>query len=366
MQNKIIVVFSILVLSFLIGCSSKNTPTVITATKQDITESVYCSVTIQPDSLYSVYSVATGILENTFVSEGDIVIVGQDIFQITNNNPKLSTDNARLSLEIAKGNYNGKHAVLTDLLNEIKLAELRFKNDSINFQRQQNLWTQKIGSQADFDAKKLIYETSLQNLNTLKNKYLRTENELKQQVQQATNNYESTLYLSKDYTIKSKINGRVYSILKNPGELITAQQPIAMIGSSTKFIAELLVDEVDVVNIELDQQVLITLDAYKNKVFEAKVIKIYPQKNDRSQTFKLEAEFIQTPKALYAGLSGEANIIISTKKNALVIPKAYLTNESTVKTDEGFVSVKTGLESLDQVEILSGIDENTAIYLPEE
>lgn len=349
----------------LISCGQHN-ETEVKPVKQDITTSVYSSVTIQPDSLYAVYSVVTGILEKTFVEEGDTVEIGQKIFQITNNNPKLSSENARLSMQIAKENYNGSHAILEDLKNEVKLAELKFKNDSITFQRQQNLWNQKIGSQAEYDARKLSFETSFQTLKTLKNKYLRTENELKQQVQQATNNYESTLFLSNDYTIQSKISGRIYAIFKNIGELVSAQQPIAMIGNKSKFIVELLVDEVDIAKIALGQTVLVTLDAYKNKVFEAKVVKIYPQKNERSQTFKIEADFIKAPSKLYPGLSGEGNIIVSTKKNALVVPKIYLTKDKTIKTDVGVVKVETGLESLDKIEIISGIDTNTIIYLPEE
>ncbi|MGE0561951.1 MAG: efflux RND transporter periplasmic adaptor subunit [Flavobacteriales bacterium] len=365
MSIKLNLLFFATLLICVTSCKKKN-QLETTPTRQDITESVYSSVTIQPDSLYSVYSIATGILEKVLVEEGDTVVIGQNIFQITNNNPKLSSDNARLSMEIAKSNYSGQHAVLEDLKSEIKLAELRFKNDSLNFQRQQNLWNQKIGSQAEFDTKKLVFETSQQNLKTLKNKFLRTENELKQQVQQATNNYESTLFLSKDYTIQSKINGRVYSIFKNAGEIVSAQQPIAMIGSQTKFIAELLVDEVDIVRVSLNQSVLITLDAYKETVFEAQITKIFPQKNDRSQTFKVEAEFLKNPTALYSGLSGEANIIISTKKNALVIPKVYLNKDQTVKTNNGMIKIETGFENLDQIEVLSGIDENTIIYLPEE
>lgn len=359
------ILFFLLSCTAIISCKQQD-KSEIKPVKQEITTSVYSSVTIQPDSMYAVYSVATGILEKTFIEEGDSVEVGQNLFQIINNNTKLSSENARLSMEIAKENYNGDHAVLEDLINEVKLAELKYKNDSTMFQRQQNLWNQKIGSQLEYDAKKLLYETSYQTLKTLKNKYLRTKNELKQQVQQATNNYESSLFLSKDFTIQSKISGRVYSIYKNIGELVSAQQPIAMIGSKSKFIVDLLVDEVDIANITLGQPVLITLDAYKNEVFEAKVIKIYPQKNERSQTFKIEADFINAPAKLYPGLSGEANIIVSNKKNALVIPKIYLSKENTINTNNGLIKVVTGIENLDKIEIISGIDENTIIYLPEE
>jgi multidrug efflux pump subunit AcrA (membrane-fusion protein) len=334
--------------------------------EQNITESVYSSVTIQPDSMYDVYSAVTGILDKVLVEEGDNVAIDQALLQITNTNPKLNTENARLAMQIAKDNYNGKNPILNDLKNELELAKLKLQNDSINFVRQQNLWKEKIGSKVEFDARKLQFETSKQTVNTLQNKYLRTSTELKQQVEQATNNYEASLTQTKDFTIKSKINGRIYSIYKNEGELISVQQPVAMVGSKTKFIAELLVDEVDIARIELNQKVLITLDAYNNQVFEAYVNKIYPQKNERSQTFKIEAEFTKKPPKLFPGLSGEANIIIAEKNNILSIPKVYLVDGNQVNTDEGLIEIKTGLESLDKIEVLSGIDKNTTIYLPEE
>lgn len=331
-----------------------------------ITESVYSSVTIQPDSMYDVFSSVTGILDNNMVNEGDEVKLGQDLFQITNNNPKLNTENAKLAMQIARDNYKGDNAVLTDLLNEVKLAQLKLTNDSMNFERQKNLWNQKIGSKAEFDTKKLQYEASKNTVKTLQNKFDRTSIQLKQQYQQAVNNYEASLTLTKDFTIQSKINGTVYAIYKNPGEIISVQQPVAMLGSSNKFIAELLIDEVDVVKLELNQEALITLDAYGDKVFKATITKIYPQKNNRSQTFKIEARFIDVPSKLYPGLSGEANILISQKENALVIPKSCLIDGNKVETEMGKIEVEVGLESLDYVEVLKGLTKTDKVFLPAE
>lgn len=333
---------------------------------QNLTESVYSSVTIQPDSMYQAFAAVTGILDNVLVEEGDLVTIGQPILQIINANPKLNSENARLAMQIAKDNYNGKNPILNDLKNELELAKLKLQNDSLNFLRQKNLWREKIGSEAEYDTRKLQFETAKQTVNTLKNKYKRTTTELEQKLEQAANNYEASLTQTKDFTIKSKINGRIYSIFKNQGELISIQQPVAMIGSASKFIAELLVDEVDIARIELSQKVIITLDAYGKEVFEATVKKIYPQKNERSQTFKIEAEFTNEPPKLYPGLSGEANIIIAEKVNVLTIPKTYLIDNNNVITDDGIIEIKTGLESLDKIEVISGIDKNTTIYLPEE
>jgi len=354
----------VILLVLLMACGDDEATSILPQ-RENLTESVYSSVTIQPDSLYAVYASVTGILDKILVEEGDTVFIGDDLFEITNNAPKLNTENARLSLQIAKENYSGKNAILDDMKSEIELAQLKLVNDSINYIRQKNLWKQKIGSKADFDAKQLNYEASKNTLNTLINRFKRTKNELKQQVEQANNNYQASLIMTEDFTMQSKINGKVYAINKKPGELISIQQPIATLGSASKFIAELLIDEVDIAKVQLNQSVLISLDAYPNEVFKASIQKIYPQKNERSQTFKIEAVFIDKPSQLYPGLSGEANIVINQKQNVLTIPKMYLINDNEVETDDGIIEIKTGLESLDKVEVVSGLNETTTIYQPE-
>ncbi|MBT8271930.1 MAG: HlyD family secretion protein, partial [Bacteroidia bacterium] len=153
---------------------------------------------------------------------------------------------------------------------------------------------------------------------------------------------------------------------KNPGELITTMEPLAMLGSATDFIIELLVDEADIVKISAGQRVLITLDAYSGEVFEAEISRILPNKDQRNQTFTVEAIFKLPPETLYPGLSGEANIITRTKENVLTIPRNYLINGEQVETEEGLLTLELGIENLDLVEVISGIDEETIIYKPEQ
>ena len=92
---------------------------------------------------------------------------------------------------------------------------------------------------------------------------------------------------------------------------------------------------------------------------------MYPKKDERNQTFKIEAYFDTVPDVLYPGLSGEANIIVAKKENALTIPVEYLFEKSKVKTEDGIKNVKTGLQNMEYIEILSGITENTYIYKTE-
>ncbi|MGI9550901.1 MAG: efflux RND transporter periplasmic adaptor subunit [Aurantibacter sp.] len=351
-------------LLLLAACQAKQEK--ILPKKTAITESVYSSVTIQPDSLYQAYAIVAGILDKNLVEEGDLVNKGAKILQIINATPKLNTENARLALQLAKDNYSGSSAVLSGIQDQIAAAKLTLKNDSINYFRQKNLWDQNIGSKVEFDNRKLAYELSRNNLHLLNSQYDRTKNELYTQVQQAANNYKTAQISTKDFTVTSKINGKVYALLKEPGEIVTTMEPLAAVGSDSVFVIEMLVDEVDIVKLSLDQRVIITLDAYNSQVFEAKVSKIYPRKDERSQTFKVEALFEDAPKVLYPGLSGEGNIIVAQREGVLTVPKTYLIEGNKVLTEDGLLEVKLGIQNLDQIEVLDGIDANTYLLKPKE
>lgn len=350
-----------LLILFVITACSKNQDRILPE-ERTIVESVYSSVTIQPDSLYQVYAIVAGIVDRNLVEEGQKVLKGEAIIEIINNTPKLNTQNAKLSLELAKENYDGSSAILNGIEEEISAAKLTLKNDSVNYYRQKNLWDQRIGSKIDFDNKQLKYELSQNSLQLLRSRYNRTKNELQTALKQARNSYQASLINTKDFTVKSKINGKVYALYKEPGEIVSTAQPLAAIGKEDDFIIELLVDEVDIVRIKKGQQVIIGLDAYDGVVFSGNVSKIYPKKDERNQTFKVEALFTESPEVLYPGLSGEANIIISQKDKVLTIPRDYVIDNSKVKTDQGLIEPTFGLQNMEYVEIISGISKDTYIY----
>jgi len=331
-----------------------------------ITESVYSSVTIQPDSLYRAYASVNGILDKNLIEEGDLIIKDAPLVQIINTNPKINAENARLSLEFAQNNLNGNTALLNNIKEEIAAAELKLTHDSINYTRQKKLWDQRIGSKIEYDSKKLNYDLSKNNIALLRDKYYQLKEQLETQLMQAKNHYKTMLVTSKDFTIESKITGKVYALYKNPGEIVNTQEPVALIGSANVFIIEMLVDEVDIVKISQEQKVIVTLDAYNGKTFTARVKKIYPKKDERNQTFVVEALFDTPPNILYPGLAGEANIIIAQKSDCLVIPKQYLINGNSVKTDDGVVQIEIGLQNLDSLEVVNGITSETWIYKPNE
>lgn len=348
---------------FFISCEQQQKE--IYPVETSITESVYASVIVQPDSLYQAFAVVNGILDENLVEEGDEVQQGDVLVQIIKTNPELASKNALLALQLARENYEGGAAVLSGLEEEIKAAKLQFLNDSVNFRRQERLWEQQIGSRSDLENRKLIYQKSDAALEVLQQKYLRTKNELETQLRQAENSYRSSLVNTTDFTVTSKIDGRVYAVHKNPGEIVNTAQPLVTLGSSNRFVVEMLVDEEDIVRVGPGQMVYINLDAYRGTIFRAIVSKIYPKKDERNQTFLVEALFENAPEVLLPGLSGEANIVVAKRENTLVIPRDLLVGNNLVRTENGLVEVEIGLQSLDSVEIRKGIKATTELLPPE-
>jgi multidrug efflux pump subunit AcrA (membrane-fusion protein) len=136
-------------------------------------------------------------------------------------------------------------------------------------------------------------------------------------------------------------------------------------GSANHFKLELEIDEYDIVKIKNGQLILVSLDSYKGKVFEAMVHKINPIMNERTKTFMVEAFFSKQPDILFPNLTIEANIVISTKKNTLTLPRNLVSDDGFVTKENGEkVAVKTGLKDYNKIEILSGISANDELIVP--
>ncbi len=330
---------------------------------RNITESVYASLTVEPKDVYNVYSAAPGILDTLFVEEGDLVQHGQLLAQVVAQNPRLNTSRAQLNVQLAEEKYHGSANLLKNIEKDIEIAAQQFQLDSLNYQRQKNLWEQNIGSKNEFELRKLQYERSRNNLAALRQHYDQTKLELETNYQQSQNALAQAQTQLSDYSVTSKMDGRVYSVEKEAGEMILQQETLARIGAADEFVIEMAIDEVDVARVSVGLQAIITLDAYPDQTFSAEITKIYPQKNVRTQTFKVEGVFTEPPTMLYSGMSGEANIIIHQKQNTLTIPIEYFANGK-VMTENGEVEVETGIQTMQQIEIISGIDSTTVLHKP--
>lgn len=331
---------------------------------KELVEAVYSSVLIEPKDAYKVNASITGYIDEVLVKEGDVVKAGDVLFVISSKPIQLNEQNAQLNYELLKDTYAGEANVIEEMKLDLKSARLKMQNDSLNFVRFKSLYDKNAVSKFEYDNANLTYEISRNNYSSLKKRIARKEKELKNQINQSRNSLNASALKTADYTIKSNLSGKVFQLFKEKGEYISMQEPLAIIGDEKDFYIKMLIDEVDISKIEIGQKVLVSLEAFKNKVFEAKINKIAPKMDERTQTFEIEAVFTEFPSILYMGLTGEGNIVINEKKKALVIPREYLVSGNKVETENGMVKVITGLSNWSYIEILSGVEESTLIYKP--
>jgi len=330
---------------------------------ENITESVYASGVVKSKNQYQVFATINGIIQKIYVQEGDTVKKGSPLFSILNEASKLVRENAQLSAQLA--DYNANSGRVNELSMMVDLARNKMINDSTLWVRQSNLWAQNIGSKTELEKAELNFENSKTNYNSALVRYGDEKRKLNIQSKQALKNLQISESNETDFNIKSNMDGRVYSLLKEQGELVTPQLPLAIIGDAKNFILELQVDEYDITRVQQGQKVFITMDSYKGEVFEARLTRIYPIMNERSKTFTVEAEFVKSPPSIFPNLTLEANIVVQVKEHVLTLPRKFLVEDHLVIREGGdTVEVKLGIKDFEKAEILEGITEKDVVILP--
>ena len=332
-------------------------------TEGPITESIYASGIVKSQDQYQAFVTVNGIIDQILVKEGDVVHVGQPILQLSNEAQKMSTENAQIAANFADKSANqGK---LNEAHNIIETSFQKFKLDSSIYFRQKNLWAQQVGTRIELEQKEMAFENSKTNYLSSIQRYRDLKRQISFSADQSKKTVEISARLQQDFTLRSKMNGVVFSISKNKGELVTPQMPIAVIGNPNSFILEMQVDENDIMLLNLNQAIIVRLDSYNNEVFEASVTKIYPYMNERIKTFLVEARFSKAPKKLFPFMNFEASIILKKKDKALLVPRNYLIGDSLITLKGGEKrKVKTGLKDFQQAEIIQGLSKTDELLKP--
>jgi HlyD family secretion protein len=344
------------------SCGKSENETILPELKS-ITESVYASGNIKAVNQYEAFTMATGPVQEIFVKEGDLLEVGTPILAVFSEREKLTRESAELARSFADQQTN--QSKLRDLELTINFSRSKMQNDSLLLHRQKNLWSQGIGSAVELEQRQLAYQNSKTAYESTLIRYKDLKREIEFNSRNASKSLDISKVLESEYILKSKVKGKVYAILKEKGEMVNPQTPLAVIGSGEDFLLELQVDEYDITKVEVGQQVLVTMDSFKEEVFEAEVIRIYPLMEARSKTFTVEAVFTKAPSKLYPNLSLEANIITQIKENSLVIPRNFLWMDNRVISETGdTIPVKVGIKNFQFAEILEGIDKNTSLIRP--
>ncbi|MDI1317924.1 efflux RND transporter periplasmic adaptor subunit [Flavobacterium sp.] len=350
---------------FLIVSCSKKDNGELQPQKGSVTESVYASGVVKSENQYTVYSTVNGVLQKINAVVGETIIQGQSLFEIESEKASLNTENARLAYELSQGNSRYIQDKISEMETKVQIAKDKLALDKSVYNRNKNIKQYNVISEVDYERVELTYKNSKSSYESALKQLSQLKAQLKSDQSRNNNNLKISQQSENDFNIKSAFSGELFDILVKEGAMITPQTPLAIIGKKNSYLLELDVDENDMVRVKIGQTMLVSMDSYKGKVFEATVDKIYPILDERSRTFKIEAHFSNPPEKLFPNLTAEANIVILSRKNVLTIPKSYLIDgEYVLVNKDKKRKVKVGLSDYQNVEILAGLTAKETIYRP--
>lgn len=347
----------LLIIGLLWACGSKDER--VKPKRMDITEAVYASGKIFPLDYYRINVSIPGYLKDVFVDVGDSVLAGQQLFTMKNEVTNFSVNTARNNLELARRNAADNSSMVNAMKQDIASARTRYELDSNNYMRAKSLIDNNIGTQAGLDAAEAQFKASKKQLEKAIANLNFNRDKLVNDVKNAQNLYDAQVTNKNDFTYFSSINGKVYDVIGKPGELINPQMTVMEIGRPDQFEVELQIDESDLNYVRVGQDVVFSSEPFPGTYFKGRIKKIYPKISQLSKSVKALSS-IDLPDGIqiFAGATFEANIVVESKKNAMVIPRYFVRNDS-VKVRRGGktekVWVVTGVQNIEFIEILSGI-----------
>lgn len=353
-------------LIFCVGC---NKIPVIFPERKDIIETVYASGKIVSEEEYKLSALSNGAIIKKLVRDGDTVQKGQLLYIVSNEAARERYNAAQKTFNTATSNLSSHSPLLNDLKLSLQNAQVKCDNDSIVYYRYKTLWTQNIGTKNNLDNVYTNYQISLNQRTIAEQKYHAAVNDLAVSHSNARSQLTAANKDLQEYFVRSDRYGVVYQTYKEEGETVYTNEIVALLGRPGNPIIRLAVDQQDISKVRTGQQVLLQTDATGNSIYEARVKYIYPVMNEQDQTFRVEARFEKQDAPAFIHSSVEANIIVQRKNKALVLPRNVLAGNDSVwvqlKGQKTKKCIKTGITTLDHVEITAGLDESTPVLLTE-
>jgi HlyD family secretion protein len=289
----------------------------------------------------------SGIIDQIFVEEGDLVKKGDLIARIR----VVPNEQAMVSAK--------------SRINSLKLS---LNNSQTVFNRNKVLFEKGVISRQDFESSELSFNQSKENYDQSKDDY--------KIIKQGSLSGGS----SANTTIIAQIPGTILEIPVREGDQViqsnnfNAGATIATVADMSKMIFEGKVDESEVGKLEEGKQIIVVLGAINEKEFPAILTFVAPKgiEQNGAVQFTIKADVdINSATKIRAGYSANAEIELESKDSILVIKEALLQfNRITEKPfvellkEDGRFQVKNveiGISDGINVEIIEGVNEDEEI-----
>lgn len=165
--------------------------------------------------------------------------------------------------------------------------------------------------------------------------------------------------------IKSPVEGVISAIHTNVGDLIGDNTPIATVIADSRVI-EAKISEENFAGIRVGQKATVRFLGYSETLYGARVEKILPSADPLTQRYVVHLSSDIDHKLLVPGITGEVNIVIDARDNAVIIPRRAVFGNNVFVVNQGRIELRTvvlGFASLNQVEIVSGVAENDLVVV---
>jgi membrane fusion protein, macrolide-specific efflux system len=334
--------------------SKKVTYQTSTITKGTIVSSISASGNVLTTNTLSISTQASGVVKKVYVKDGDKVVAGQKLADIT-----LDSDG---TLANAKS-----YASLISAQNSVNSTNNSYRSSQTSLAV---VYDQVKGHDSD---------------ETLVQKETRTKAEVANDnaydgLRQAQANLTSAQYSYRltSPTITAPFSGIIESVGLVEGMVLTSSSSTTSVNSSRVAVIKgdslpvinISLSEIDVPNVKVGQKVTVVLDSISDKTFTGvvatvdRVGSVSSNVTSYSANIKLDSDSEQ----ILPNMAATANIILETKTDVLMVTSTALTtqNGSTyaktlVNGKEVDVPVEVGISSESDTEVISGLTEGQTV-----
>jgi multidrug efflux pump subunit AcrA (membrane-fusion protein) len=345
------------------ACGKKTKETQVS--RQDVETFVFASGILEPESQYNLTAQNDGYLTQLAIEEGDLVSPNQVLALIDNPQNSINAGSATRLLSIARQNADANAPALLQVEANIAAAAEKVKQDELQQGRFQRLYAANSVSKVEYENATLALSNSKANLEALRQQLATLRRQADQQVVVQNAQSEVSNVAAGNNTVRAILAGKVYRRFKQLGDYVRRGEVIAVIGDPNRLHARLGIDEDNVSKVRLGQDVTIRLNTLHDQPLRARISEIRPSFDETTQSFLVEAAFIDSLPFRISGTQLEANIAIAQLKQVLVIPRAYLGFKDMVRVkrggDEVNQVIKPGFVSNEWIEVLDGLQQGETI-----
>jgi HlyD family secretion protein len=333
------------------------------ASRQDLASIVTASGEIKPRTYINIGANAQGRIIELLVKEGDRVRKNQIVARIESVQAEAEVRSQKASVDSAEADSAASMAGLKAMDDSIVTQQAgvdRAKSEldraRLEFDRTSKLFNDKLIPRQDYDQKKAAVDAQVVAVREAEARVVQMKSQRAQTAaqmnasQRRVTQIQANLARVSDMLAKHNATAPLDGVVTNlpvrvgetvvPGVQNSAASTIMTIADMSLITAEVKVDETDIVNVKLNQNADITIDAMPGKTFKGHVIEIgntailrstgvaasqSAVSSQEAKDFKVVVALDNPPDEIRPGLSCTAKVITATRNQSLTIPIQALT-----------------------------------------